>query len=96
MDPAKREYINSALEHRAEVSREIEEAISEKEKIDASLKQIIAENEGISTDRFTVTWKNVARSSVDTEKLKADGLYEQYSKKSETRTIRVSARKEGK
>jgi putative phage-type endonuclease len=92
-DAAAIEHINSAVEHRLEVIQEAADIDKEKSEIDAKLKQVIGENAGVQTDRFIITWKPVVRPVVDTEKLKADGLYEKYTKSSATRTMHVTARK---
>jgi len=57
--------------------------------VEAQIKQVIGDSLGIKTSQYSVTWKQQARSSVDTEKLKDDNLYEKYQKLSSTRVLRV-------
>ena len=61
--------------------------------IEARLKNIINTHAGILTEKYKLSWFKVSKSIVDTEKLRADNLYEKYSNVSETRTLRVFANK---
>lgn len=64
----------------------------EMDKIEARLKQILAEAEVIETENSYVTWKSQSRTSIDTDKLKTDGLYDTYKKVSQSRTLRTKRR----
>lgn len=88
-DQEKEDEINSALEHRLEVMKEITDAENEKSLIDAGLMQIIGESAGIQTKKFKITWSNVSRKVADVEAMKKDGIFDQYAKLSVSRTFRV-------
>ena len=62
--------------------------------VEAKLKQAIGDDLGILTAKYKVTWKPQDRTSVDTQRLKDDGLYDKYAKKSSHRVMRVSEVKE--
>lgn len=94
-DKAATNDVNDALEKRQEVSREIDAAIKEKETIDAKLKQIVGENAGIETERFKVSWKQQSSQRADVELMREKGVFDQYSKLTSTRVLRVSAKKQG-
>lgn len=96
-DEENMELINTALEHRLEVMKEISAAEQEKEGIDAKIKLIIKEAGGLETDKYKVTWAQSKRTSADAEAMKKDGIFEKYSKTSVSRTFRVmSNQKKGK
>lgn len=95
-DKEKVEYINSALEHRSEISREIDEAMKEKDDIDSKLKQIVGETPGILTDRFKITWTPQVSRRADPEAMKKAGVFDQFSKETSTRVLRVTQNKEKK
>jgi len=57
------------------------------------IKKAININSGLLTKKYKVTWKNENTTRVDTEKLKKDKLYEQYSYTTESRKLRVTKNK---
>lgn len=63
---------------------------NEKNMLEAELKQVIGENLGLTTSKFKVTWPKYQKTQVDTERLKADGLYEKYANKSSYRKLVIS------
>ena len=65
----------------------------EKELIEVKLKEVIANNVGIETDKYRVTWKTQGKTSVDTDAMKSDGVYETYARRGETRVLRFSLNK---
>ena len=85
--------IESAVAYRLQIVNEIKELETEKEKLEIDIKQMINSNLGILTPNYKVTWMKQVKSYVDTEKLKADGLYEKYSYTKENRVLRTSKRK---
>lgn len=88
------EELNTAVARRQELSMHIDDMGAEKEEIDSKIKQIIGDNTGIKTNEYLITWKAQSRRTVDIAGLKADMLYEKYSKESSTRVLRVTKNKE--
>lgn len=76
-----------------EVKDEISTLTDEKEMLEVEIKNTIGENLGVLTDKFKITWKEQSQTKVNTEKLKADGLYDKYSYKSSYRKLNVSKKK---
>ena len=72
------------------IKDDISALTDEKEMLEAEIKSSIGENLGILTNKFKVTWKEQQRTQVNSERLKADGLYEKYSDKSTIRRLNVS------
>ena len=75
------------------VKDDISALTDEKEMLEAEIKSSIGEHLGIITNKFKVTWKEQQRTQVNTERLKADGLYDKYSDKSVSRRLYVSEKK---
>ena len=65
----------------------------EKEMLEAEIKSAIGEHLGVSTEKFKVTWPKYQQTKVNTERLKADGLYEKYADKSSYRRLNISEKK---
>lgn len=89
------ELIDQLVEERAGGVEQKKLVEAELERIDSQIKQKIADSAGVETTHNRVTWKNQKRVSADTEKLKKDGLFEQYSKVSEFRVLNQSKIKAG-
>jgi putative phage-type endonuclease len=89
LDENRQKELDDLIEARfggLEQKKLIEEEV---DKLSNQIRMILGEAEACHTSRFAVTWKNQARSSVDTEKLKSDGLYEKYSKATSSRILRT-------
>lgn len=82
------------IARRCELDMHIKGMEAEKDEIDNRLKQIIGDNLGIKTQSYIVKWKYLERKSVDSQKLKASGLYDNYCKKSSIRVLRINKNKE--
>lgn len=67
----------------------INDLMKTKDDLEAKIKQVIGGSLGIKTEEYTVTWKGMHRRSVDTKRLKDDGLYNKYATMTETRVLRV-------
>lgn len=89
MDDA--EILDNLIEERAGGIEQKKLVEAEIERIEAQIKQKIGEREGVSTGRYVVTWKNQKRVSADTEKLKSVGLFDEYSKVTEFRSLKATA-----
>lgn len=63
------------------------------EDLEAKLKQIIGESEGIITADFKVTWLNQISKRLNTEAIKKAGLYDQYAVETESRVLRIAKNK---
>lgn len=87
------EEFNDQIALLQETKMHIKEMQKEKDSLEASIKQRIGENLGIKTFSYTVKWNKQIRSSIDIERLKADGFYDKYKKTNETRVMRVSKNK---
>lgn len=84
------ELMDSLLHDRLGALESIRHAEEEIEKIEVQIKEKIGANEIVETGEFRVSWKTQKRKSVDSNRLKEDGLYEKYSKESESRVFRAT------
>ena len=84
------EQMNTSIALLQETKAHIKSLEEQKDGLEASLKQVIGENQGIKTSAYIVTWKEQSRAVVDTDALKRDGLYEGYTKESKTRVLRIA------
>lgn len=88
---------NQEIEQNIVKLKQIKDDISvltgEKDMLEAEIKNAIGEHLGILTEKFKVTWAKCQQTKVDTEKLKADGLYDSYSNKSSYRKLSISEKK---
>lgn len=77
-----------------ETKMHIKELEEQKGDLEAKLKQVIGDNLGISTDKYVVTWKTQTGARVDVQALKDAKIYDQYTKPTKTRVLRVKLNKE--
>ena len=77
-----------------ETKMHIKEMQKEKDEIEAEIKQAIGDNLGLKTEKYLVKWNLQSKSTVDTDALKADGIYDAYTKQSKYRVLRVNKNKE--
>lgn len=66
---------------------------NEKENIEAKIKQAIGENKGLTTSGYKVSWTPQTYTRVDTNKMKEEGIYDNYKTSRPTRVMRVTKRK---
>jgi len=72
------------------VKEVIKKYTAEKEDLETTLKIYIQDNEALTKNNKVVcTYKNQTNNRVDTDKLKADGIYNQYLKASNSRTLLI-------
>lgn len=76
------------------LKRVVDNAEGEKEALEARLKQLIGDMEGVETLSYRVTWKAQKSSKLDTARLKNDGLYEKYATSYSVRKLSVNKKKE--
>lgn len=84
------EELNVAIARRQELSMHMDEMKKEKELVENQLKAVIGESLGVKTSQYVVTWKAQESSRLDTDAIKAAGLYEKFCKTSSTRILRVA------
>lgn len=89
---------NPELEERVaylqELKMHVKEMQGEQKAIETEIKNLINENMGVKTPKYVVTWKEQTSKRVNTQKLKDDGLYEQYLTESSTRVLRITKNKD--
>lgn len=76
-----------------QVKDDISALIGERDMLEAEIKSAIGEHLGVETEKFKVTWPKYQQTKVDTERLKADGLYNSYANKSSYRRLNISEKK---
>ena len=76
-----------------QVKDDISALESEQKMLEAEIKSAIGEHLGVVTNKFKVTWPKYQQTKVNTERLKADGLYEKYADKSSYRRLNISEKK---
>lgn len=81
--------INNEVSRIQELKLHIKNMEDEKDEAEARVKSVIGDNLGFRTPEFTVKWPVQLSKRVDTEKLKADGLYIQYLKETSSRVLRI-------
>lgn len=85
--------IDELMEERMALKRTVDEALKQVESLENHVKELMQEASVLKTGNYSITWKGQVKRSLDTDKIKADGLYDQYSKESVSRVFRVSKAK---
>ncbi|MEI7474711.1 MAG: YqaJ viral recombinase family protein [bacterium] len=85
--------IEDKVAYLQELKMHIKSMQDEQKEIETELKNIINENMGVKTPNYVVTWKEQTSKRVDTQRLKDDGIYEQYLSESSTRVLRIAKNK---
>lgn len=88
------EEMNDSISFLQEIKMHISELESQKDEIEAKLKQVIGDGLGIRTSKYSVTWKTQSGAKVDTKALKDAKIYDQYTYPTKTRVLRVTLNKE--
>jgi putative phage-type endonuclease len=87
-------FLNSLIEERQggiEQKKLVDEELS---RIENQIKQTLGEYEQAVTSQYGITWKKQTQTRVDLEKLKAAGLFDDFSKTIEFRVLRTKILKE--
>ncbi|MCD7740499.1 MAG: YqaJ viral recombinase family protein [Candidatus Gastranaerophilales bacterium] len=88
---------NQEIEENISKLQKVKDDISmlseQKDVLEAQIKNIIGTHLGIMTENYKVTWKEQNQTKVDTNRLKADGLYEKYTLKSSFRRLYILKKK---
>lgn len=78
-----------------EVKAHIKSFEDEKKEIETHIKDIIKDNLGIKTPKYSITWKlQKGQVSYDKEQMIADGVYEKYATQNSFRRLNVGKNKE--
>lgn len=72
-----------------QIKDDISALTGEKDMLEAEIKSAIGDHLGVETEKFKVTWPQYHQTKINTEKLKADGLYESYSSKLSYRKLNI-------
>jgi len=96
LEEAAMKSIDQDLEERDALKRTIESAEQRIEEIENRIKQEMGENDLAMTEKYKITWKSQISRRLDTEKVKAAGIYDEYCKETVARVFRVNANKGGK
>lgn len=94
LEEAAMKSIDQELEERAALQRTIESAEQRIEEIENRIKQELGENDLAVTEKYKITWKSQVSRRLDTEKVKAAGIYDEYCKETVARVFRVSENKQ--
>ncbi len=88
------EEFNDSIAMLQQTKMHIAEMEKEKAKFEVMIKERIGANLGIQTSEYVVKWSNQDYTSVDTQQLKDDELYDKYKITTSTRVMRVRKNKE--
>ena len=85
---------NQDIEEKVTKLQQVKDDISaletEQKMLEAEIKNVIGDNFGVLTQKFKVTWGKYEKTSVNTNLLKTDGLYDKYSQKTSYRKLNIS------
>jgi putative phage-type endonuclease len=81
--------MNDAIATIQQLKGSIKELGLQKDELEAKVKAVIGDNLGIRTGEYQATWKTQVSKRVDTQAIKDAGLFEKYSKETETRVLRI-------
>ena len=73
-----------------QVKDDISALETEQKMLEAEIKNVIGGHLGVLTQKFKVTWGKYEKTSVNTNLLKTDGLYDKYSQKTSYRKLNIS------
>lgn len=93
--------VNSLIKQQQEVNNKIKELEKENQALKNSIlielskgsENQNAENTTATTSNFIITYNTQSKKSVDTEKLKAENLYEKFTKTSSYKVLRIKEKK---
>lgn len=89
------EEMNVSIGLLQQIKNDISEMEKQKDEIEAKLKAVIGENQGIKTSDYTISWKSQESVRVDTKALKenAPDIYGKYSYITKSRVLRIRSNK---
>lgn len=89
-----RQELERKIDRLQAVKEKIKKLEIRKDKYEAELKKIINTHAGILTEKYKVSWQTTSKPFVNTERLKADNLYEKYLDNSVSRRFQVYPKKQ--
>lgn len=95
IDAALLASFEEAVAQRQELKMHEKQIKEELIELENKIKDVIKENDGVKTLKYTVTWKNQkGQYSYDKEAMIADGVFKKYATQGINRVLRISANKE--
>jgi len=88
------EEMNDMIAALQKIKIDIKEMEQHQAEFEAKLKEVIKDSLGIKTKEYIVRWTPQSISKLNYDALKADGIYDKYLTKKETRILRISKNKE--
>ena len=85
--------VEKLLDERAVGKGTLDETERKVDAAEARVKQILGESSSAETGRWSVSWRSQARKVADSAKMKAAGVFEEYSRTLESRVLRATERK---
>ena len=79
------------LKRRSEILELQDKLDQEKKQIEQEVKLFMEDAEKADSDKYSITWKSIVSSRIDSKKLKADhpDIYKEYAKESSSRRFTV-------
>ena len=87
------EEVNDKIGLLQQVKGSIADLETQKDELEAGIKQIIGDAAGVQTSEYLVTWKRQMQTRLDTEAIRAADLYDKYSVQNPIRVLRVRKNK---
>lgn len=95
IDAALLASFEEAVAQRQELKMHEKQIKEELIELENKIKDVIKENDGVKTLKYTVTWKNQkGQYSYDKEAMIADGVFKKYATQGINRVLRISANEE--
>ena len=90
------ETLEAKVAYLQEVKAHIKLMQDEQKEIETFIKDIIKDNLGIKTQKYTITWKSQNKVSLDTKRIKEEQpeIFDEYSATSTYRVMRINKNKE--
>lgn len=86
------ERVAGLITRKIELDGRTKEVEAESDLVKNQIRAIIGESDGVDVGTHIATWKNQGRTSVDTELMKTEGIYEHYTKQSTFRVLRTKTK----
>ena len=86
------EELDNSIAYLSEKEIEYKEIEKEIDTIKNEIKCMMGENELLITEKYTISWKSQVTKRADIDALKKDGIYDKYTKDSNSRVLRKTKR----
>lgn len=96
LDDSRLQVINeiyNLIAYRQEVSADKKNVEDEYNSLNAKVKNLIKENEGIITPKYIITWSECVKNKINTEQMEKDGILEKYQSSSSYRMLHIKENK---